>query len=409
MRYNLSVSKSQLNGEISLVFSKSISNRVLIIKSLTENEFQINNLSDSNDTIIMQNALNKPCDIVNVEDAGTCMRFLTAFFAYKGQTKILQCSQRMKQRPIGKLVDALRKLGAKIKYLEKEGYPPLHIHGGRKLMGGSIEIDGNTSSQYISALMLIAPLIEDGLKIILKGHIVSRPYIHMTKKIMQYFGADIQFDDNNIIIKQQSYKAKNFNVEADWSAASYWFAMLALAEEGRIKLKNLYKTSFQGDILQISLFEKLGITTIFENNGLSLIKNKIRINKLKYDFVDMPDLAQSFAVCCAFLNIPFIFKGLETLRIKETDRINALINELKKFGYILSSPDKKTLIWDGYKTNPQQNIEIDTYNDHRMAMAFAPVIFKTGILKIKNPEVTKKSYPNFWEDLKKIGVKIEAY
>ena len=403
MNKHLDKKISQIQARIKLPASKSLSNRALILNALAKNPYPIENLSDSDDTVVMINALNSTKNFINVGAAGTAMRFLTAYFALKEGEWTLTGSERMKQRPIKLLVDALNSIGGKIEYLEKEGFPPLKIYG-NDLSGGIVHLNGGISSQYISALMMIAPYMKQGLEIVLEGKIISKPYIEMTKNLMKEFGAKVKFENNRIIIPQQVYQPIHYEVESDWTAASYWYEALSIAGKGEIFLEGLNENSYQGDSKVAQLFEMLGVSTQYLSEGILLTPTGKYIRKFEYDFTDQPDLAQTFAVTCCLLNIPFHFQGLESLKIKETNRIAALINELEKLDYILQEPKEGELIWSGEKKSilsKEQPISISTYEDHRMAMAFAPVSFIMPIT-IENAEVVSKSYPHFWEDFEKI-------
>jgi len=399
MSKKLHISAKTISAEITLPASKSISNRALILNALSENPCEIQNLSDSDDTCILQRALKSADTHFDIGASGTAMRFLTAFFANKSdkQSITITGSDRMKQRPIKILVDALNSLGAKIEYLEKDGFPPLRIFG-RALEGGEIRLNGSVSSQYISALLMIAPLMKHGLKITLEGEIVSKPYILMTLEMMREFGVNADFSGNMIDIKPQKYRIVPFTVEADWTSASYWYELLSIAGDGKIFLHGLRKNSFQGDRKTAELFENLGVKTDFRENGILLTANEKTCREMRYNFVNEPDLAQTFAVTCCAKNVPFEFSGLQSLKIKETDRISALISELKKLGYVLREFPENTLIWNGERCEAQKNPNIATYQDHRMAMAFAPIALMQSI-EIQHPEVVSKSYPNFWADL----------
>lgn len=394
--------KIRLNPEglqltIQLPRSKSISNRALILNALSYSPYDIQNLSDCDDTRVMLNVFNSNSTKFDIGAAGTAMRFLTAFLSKTVGEWEITGSERMKNRPIKILVEALNSLGGKIEYLEKEGFPPLKIYGSA-LMGGEIMLDGGISSQYISALMMIAPYMINGLKIKLQGNIISKPYILMTMGMMKEFGVEVDFNENSIEIEPQQYKHVNYSVESDWSAASYWYEILAIAEKGEITLKGLHRHSLQGDSQVAKIFETLGVKTEFKNDGIVIIANgKPQTVNYRYDFTNEPDLAQTIAVTCCLKNIPFEFSGLQSLRIKETDRIAALINELKKLGYVLQTIDNK-LSWNGERCEKEKLPIIATYDDHRMAMAFAPAALLYPI-EIENPHVVSKSYPKFWEDL----------
>ena len=390
-----------VTARIDLPASKSISNRALILNALSYSPYDILNLSDCDDTLVTLNALDSNDTTFDIGAAGTAMRFLTAFLSKTVGEWIITGSERMKQRPIKILVDALNSLGAKIEYIEKEGYPPLKIFG-CALTGGEIHLNGSVSSQYISALMMIAPFMQSGLKIILDGKIISRPYIEMTIQMMQEFGAEIDLTDNTILIEPQDYTPIEYLVESDWTAASYWYEILSLVGQGNIFLNGLFQNSYQGDSCVADIFEQLGIHTTYMSEGVLLTSTKINTLSLEYDFTDQPDLAQTLAVTCCLKGVPFIFRGLHSLKIKETDRIAALINELQKLGFIVTEAGEGILTWEGELCEPTEKIIIETYEDHRMAMAFTPAaIFQP--ITIEHPEVVSKSYPNFWKDIEKIN------
>jgi len=407
MKYTIQPPKKLISAPVLLPASKSISNRALILKALSKSSFAIENLSDSDDTEVMIAAFSDNQYEINIGAAGTSMRFLTAYLAQlEGKEHVITGTERMKNRPIRILVDALRQLGADIEYVEKEGFPPLKIKG-KELTGGAISLDGSISSQYISALMMIAPMMSNGLTLTLEGKIISRPYIQLTCQMMQDFGVVARLDDNIIQIEHQNYIPTPYFVESDWSAASYWYEILALTNDNvDIELLGLQEKSSQGDAKIAELFDYLGVSTTYTEKGIRLSKNTNRPAKFVYDFVNEPDMAQTFAVTCCLLNIPFRFTGLQSLKIKETDRISALQKELKKLGYIIADFDNSILEWTGKKCEPEENPVIDTYEDHRMAMAFAPVSLALGKIIIDEPQVVSKSYPNYWEDLKKAGFNI---
>lgn len=397
---------SVLNGEASLLpASKSISNRALIINALAGGKSELSNLSDANDTQLMLRLIHSKDKIIDVEDAGTTMRFLTAYFSISNQQKVLTGTGRMKERPIGILVDALRNLGAEIEYLEKEGFPP---HELKKFTGqktSTLRIRGDVSSQYISALMMVAPILPNGLRLILEGKIGSRPYIEMTASLMKHFGVDTELLADQVVIAHQKYRPEPFTVESDWSAASYWFAFTALAEKADITLPRLLSNSIQGDSAIVKIMDFLGVASNFENGLLKLSKQESK-KELHWDFTHCPDLAQTVAVVCAAKNIKGFFTGLESLRIKETDRIMALQNELRKIGGSLIEEDSEhwTLI---PSVSLPSSTSFLTYKDHRMAMAFAPLSTLMDV-EIERPEVVRKSYPNFWNDMKDLGFVIQS-
>ncbi len=393
-----------MNGTASLLpASKSISNRALIINALAGGKSALHNLSDANDTQLMLRLVNYPEQIIDVEDAGTTMRFLTAYFSVTHQHKILTGTDRMKERPIGILVDALRLLGVEIDYLEKEGYPSHEIKkfDGQKV--NALRIRGDVSSQYISALMMIAPVLPNGLTLTLEGKVGSRPYIEMTASLMKHFGVNSTFVDDTITVLPQTYSATEFTVESDWSAASYWFAFAALAEQATIKLPRLTLQSLQGDSEIVEIMELLGVKAEMQNDLLVLTKQQNK-STLEWDFTHCPDLAQTVAVVCAAKGIKGYFTGLESLRIKETDRIAALQNELRKINADLIEIDT-----EHWELKPATSLPIEaafnTYKDHRMAMAFAPLVTRMDVA-IENPAVVRKSYPNYWNDLKAFNIPI---
>ena len=392
---------------IKLPASKSISNRLLLINVLSANPNIPDNLSDSDDTAVMLKALKSDCSLVDVGAAGTSMRFLTAYLSLLPGSHVITGSERMKKRPIAILVDALRSLGADITYVENEGFPPLKIEG-KQLHGGTISLPGNISSQFISALMMIAPMIKGGLTIQLTGKIVSQPYINMTLKTMEQFGIKGSWDGSVISIPEGNYLHIPSSVESDWSAASYWYEITALAPSISEELLGLMTNSLQGDSEGRHIAEKLGVSTTANssNGNLKLQSSLTPVSHLEYDFNSQPDIAQTFVVACCCLGVTFHFTGLESLKIKETDRISALINECKKIGFVLHTNDIDDLKWNGETCTPT-NEPILTYKDHRMAMAFAPAAIKLGAIKIDDPAVVSKSYPKYWEDLKSIGFNIE--
>ncbi len=397
----LHLQTTQLNLSISLPSSKSISNRALILNALAYSPYDIQNLSDCDDTSVTVKALDSNDTTFDIGAAGTAMRFLTAFLAKTCGEWVITGSERMRNRPIKLLVDALNSLGAKIEYLEKEGFPPLKIYGSA-LMGGEISLNGGVSSQYISALMMVAPMMVNGLKIKLEGDVISVPYIQMTMTMMKEYGVDVTFVNNEIDVRPQTYKPIQFKVESDWSAASYWYEVLAIAGAGEVFLQGLYQNSSQGDSKVAELFEQLGVKSTYQTEGVQLTASGKYVSRFEYDFVNQPDLAQTFAVCCCAKGIPFVFSGVQSLKIKETDRVAALIAELAKFGYQLHEPQHGQLAWDGTQVPVSSEVpSVKTYEDHRMAMAFAPLALIQPII-IEEPNVVSKSYPRFWEDLELI-------
>ncbi len=407
-------------AEITLPTSKSISARALIIRALCDMPCPLTALSDSDDTRAMETALGKVASnsqseeplLLDIGAAGTAMRFLTAFLATRvGKTFLLTGSQRMKQRPIAPLVEALRTLGAEIDYAAEEGFPPLRISG-KKLRGGTVELPAQISSQYVSALLMIAPTLEQGLHLHLRGEIASAPYISMTLALMKTFGVEAKWEGNQLYVPSASYHAPaSFTVEPDWSAASYWYELVALSPdpETRGLLRGLHAESVQGDAACVDLFAPLGVKTEFTREGACLTKQNAPVSALyQRDFSATPDLAQTLVVTCALLRRAFRFTGLASLHIKETDRIAALTQELQQFGVQLTSSALGTLQY--VPDTPSQPLldgggvpQIHTYDDHRMALAFAPAALVTGAVEIHHPEVISKSYPHYWDDLRRLG------
>ena len=360
---------AKIHTTIQLPSSKSISNRALIINALGNGTHHPENLSDCDDTRVMIRALNDDKETIDIMAAGTAMRFLTAYLSVTPGARIITGTERMQQRPIQVLVNALRELGADIEYVANDGFPPLRITG-RELRKDTISLPGNVSSQYISALLMIAPVLTNGLTIRLTGDIISRPYINLTLQLMNDFGVRAEWtDDHRLKVEPQAYHSTPFYVESDWSAASYWYQIVALSKEAEVTLPGLFKDSYQGDSQVAGIFRSLGVETIYKDKTVILKKNGKSVERLDYDFINQPDLAQTFVVTCALLNIPFRFSGLQSLKIKETDRMAALITEMRKLGY----------------------------------MAFAPTCLALPEILINNPQVVSKSYPRYWEDLRQAG------
>lgn len=418
--YFVAQNKPTITGEITLDGSKSISNRVLVIRALCGKSFPIQHLSSSDDTRAMQAALTNSKSsgeaVIDVGAAGTTMRFLTAYYAtHADKTTVLTGSQRMKQRPIEVLVNALRTLGADIAYLESEGCPPLRING-KKLAGGSLSMNAGVSSQYISALLMIAPSLNNGLSITLIGDLVSRPYLEMTLNIMQQFGVSHTWQGNTISITPQTYQAKPYTVEADWSAASYYYAVAAFSQTTHLQLNGLQGRALQGDSVLIELMQQLGVQSTLNKNGVLLTKiaNAPLSKALNFNFLTCPDIAQTLAVVCAGLQVPAQFSGLITLSIKETDRTAALQTELKKIGVdFIGQGDEWTLHLADKQVLKQHiqstSLQISTYHDHRMAMAFAPVaMVMQQAICIEDPMVVTKSYPKFWQDFATLGFDVST-
>ena len=388
-------------GSITITGSKSESNRLLILKALYP-DLEISNLSNSDDTQVTLKALKNNESIVDIHHAGTAMRFLTAFFSVKPNSKVvLTGSSRMQDRPIELLVEALRSLGAEIEYVNKKGFPPLKITG-KKIDVSQVALPADISSQYISALMLIAPSLKNGLEIDLIGETTSIPYIKMTQTLLDNLGFKTFFNNNKIKISPADKITLNqWTVESDWSSASYFYSVVAIANKSEITLESYYSESLQGDSDLVQIYKKIGVTTVFNNGSITLSKtpNFALPEALDLDLRNTPDLAQTIAVSCFGLGVDCNLTGLHTLKIKETDRLEALKVELEKLGAIISiTNDSLELRFSGVVN---QNVSIDTYNDHRMAMAFAPLGIKVPIV-INNSEVVSKSYPGFWEDFKSI-------
>jgi 3-phosphoshikimate 1-carboxyvinyltransferase len=406
MKLTLKKTNPTIQGTIHLAGSKSISNRVLLIRALSGQDFSIKGLANAKDTQKLLTLLSSKDDILDVGPAGTTYRFMTAYLAFKEGTQILTGSERMKQRPIKILVDALKKLGAQIDYLENEGFPPLQIGPPTIAVTNTLDVEAGMSSQYISALLMLAPTLPDGLILRLKGNIVSLPYIRMTLKIMEDFGIQYQWESNEIIIKPQSYIPSDYRVEADWSAASYYYAMAAFSESSDLTLTGLFEASTQGDSILAQLMTSFGVQTKFNSKGIQIVKNASPINAhFEWDFLECPDLAQTIAVICAGLGVRASFSGLQTLKIKETDRVAALDLELSKVGVQLEEIDYPNSL--GCQILGKANIPVNpplfhTYDDHRMAMAFAPFAL-FGEIQIEDPDVVVKSYPDYWKDLESLG------
>jgi 3-phosphoshikimate 1-carboxyvinyltransferase len=405
-KVSLKSSNLPINTTINLVSSKSESNRALIINALEGFRCELKNLSAARDTQTMKSLLNSSDYLADVLDAGTTMRFLASYFAVSGQNKKLTGTARMCERPIGILVDSLRLLGAEIEYEKVEGFPPLLLKGFNYSGIKELEIRGDVSSQFISSILMIAPKLPNGLIVKLIGEVGSKPYIEMTIAQMRLFGCEVavNWDLNEIEVKNSPYNASKYTVESDWSGASYWYSVVALANEAELKLIGLKENSLQGDSAIVHIMEKLGVASTFTIDGVILTKIQNQSN-IELDFSQCPDLCQTIAVICAAKGIDAVFTGIESLKVKETDRVLAIQNELKKFGADLVEIEPNY----SYKLNPFQKngelktaIEIETYDDHRMAMAFAPLCLIQPII-IKHPEVVAKSYPSFWEDFRKVA------
>lgn len=408
MNYRI-IAPRRIEGEIDLPASKSISNRVLLLNALCATPGRLSNLAQCDDTDAVLSALAQPdASKVNIGAAGTAMRFLTAYFATReGREVVIDGTERMRQRPIGVLVDALRQLGADIEYVEAEGYPPLKITGTR-LRGGALTVSGSVSSQYITAILLIAPVI-GGITLTIEGEIMSRPYIDMTLALMARYGVKAEWRENVIHVPAGEYTALDFTVEADWSAASYWWAMQAIVPQSRISLKGLEPQSLQGDSRIAELMSQMGVTGNWCGRYLDLRSNG-GVGCCCSTFADLsgtPDIAQTLVVMLCLMGRPFRITGLRTLRIKETDRLEALRTELRKLGYVVKVEGDDAISWHFETTAAEASPHICTYHDHRMAMAFAPAAIRFPGLIIDDAQVVSKSYPLFWEHLRQAGFKIE--
>ncbi len=419
----ISVANKKVSGTIHLTGSKSESNRALIMQAMSKGAVQVNNVSEAADTVTLLGILQplsvesrewkiesetntQISNLIDIGPAGTAMRFLTTYYALQDGEVILTGSARMKERPIGILVDALRELGADIEYSEKEGYPPLKIRGPFKQKTGKVSIKGNISSQYISSLLLAAPLLENGLELIIEGDLTSKPYVEMTLAMLSQAGIKHFWDENIIRIASQPYAKSVISVEPDWSAASYWYAIAALAEEAELFLPGLNGYSLQGDSKITEIMANFGITSQFKDGGVYIKKEPKKLERKIFDFKECPDLAQTVIVVCAALGHDASFTGLETLKIKETDRVNALQAELSKIGVKLIEKNQ-TYKLDCSERNLNKAVSINTYDDHRMAMAFAPLALVLNEMEIEDHLVVEKSYPHFWKDLESVGYDIE--
>lgn len=388
-------------GSITLEGSKSISNRLLLLQALCADGFEIKNVSPSDDSTTLTHLLGSRPAMSDVGAAGTTMRFLTAFYSITPGERILTGSARMQQRPIGILVQALQKLGADITYIGNEGYPPIRIRG-KQLKGGEIRIRADVSSQYISALMMIGPALERGLKLHLDGKIASFPYIQMTMRTMQELGASIDMEGNTLIIAPGMYQGKPMQAESDWSAASYHYSICALSPGSKLRIRGLFADSLQGDSVLPKLYAQLGVDTLFTDEEMILTHTGKLTTHLEWDYSDCPDIAQTVAVTCAALGVPATFTGVESLRIKETDRTAALQKELAKFDVqFREGTDGAWMLTGRSQCNAMRTI--DTYEDHRMAMSFAPLALAHAQVAIEEPMVVKKSYPSFWFDMARLG------
>ncbi len=411
MEFELIRPAAPLAGDILLNGSKSISNRLLMIYALCEQHFEIHNLSNANDTLTLLRLLTNETDfMLDAGDAGTTFRFMCAYLSFRPKKQVLTGSARMLERPIAGLVQALRQIGAQISYLRREGFAPLQMAEPLGILQNSVTVAADISSQFISALLLIAPTLPQGLNLQLQGEPVSLSYIQMTLSLMAEFGIDYDWDRPNhtISIKSQKYVGRYYSVESDWSAASYYYAMAALSDEAHLYLRGLNPLSVQGDAVVVKLMRSLGVETIWQEDGSAyLCRTDNCVERFEYNFILCPDIAQTFAVLCAAMNIPAHLTGLQTLKIKETDRIEALKTELTKLGADVSTTENSLTIHKGIDTDTS-DVLISTYEDHRMAMAFAPLVLKLPNLYLEDKNVVKKSYPNFWNDLQTLGFQLHT-
>ncbi|MBD1395378.1 3-phosphoshikimate 1-carboxyvinyltransferase [Mucilaginibacter glaciei] len=430
MKHNIILTKQgkTTHGTVQLTGSKSECNRALVIEALSEGKVKVKNMSDAADAVTLAGILKGSEDfgaesekldlgnsllttrtphLINIGPAGTAMRFLTAYYAIGDQEVVLTGSERMKQRPIGILVDALRSLGAHIEFEEKDGYPPIKIHGGFEQQTRKVTIKGNISSQYITALLLIAAKLPQGLELHIEGELTSRPYVEMTLAMLRQAGIQHSWIANVITIENQPFAETELLVEPDWSAASYWYAIAALSDEAELFLPGLTSYSLQGDSVITELMANFGITSQFKDGGVHLTKEPKPMFRKIFDLKECPDLAQTIIVVCAALGHEASFTGLETLKIKETDRILALQTELAKIGVRLI---EKGLVYklDCSEKQIPQRMFVNTYDDHRMAMAFAPLAILIPELEIEDADVVEKSYPAFWKDLEKVGFDVKV-
>ena len=408
MNLKLHKASSLNHSTIHLPGSKSISNRILIIKALSGLDFTIRNSSDSDDTKHLNEALQyyTNSNLINVGHAGTDMRFLTAFLSLKNGSYELTGSDRLQQRPVKDLVEVLKTLGADINYKNKEGYPPLLISG-KQLSGGKVEISGSVSSQFITALLLVAPYFTNGLELTIIGDLVSKPYVNMTIELMKEFGASVIWKDHEICVQPvpYTYTKKEFLVESDWSAASYYYSIVALSKlNTSLPINGLFQKSLQADSVSAEIYKNFGVTTSYSENEITITKSTTVLkSELEYNFIECPDIAQTLVCTSVGLQIPFTFTGLQTLKVKETDRIVALKNEFAKFGIELVVSDN-SIQWLVTKSLNNSNVSIAAYNDHRMTMSFATLSVLLDEVIIEDANVVSKSYPLFWEHLKSIGI-----
>ena len=404
----INTSSNRIEGCVQLSASKSISNRLLMIKAISKSSSDLYNLSESDDTQILNQILSNTSlpNEINCHHAGTTLRFLTAYLStIKGKYRVFG-SKRMHQRPIKPLVDCIRKLGIEIRYLENEGFPPIEILGNETIQGGELTIPGNISSQFISALLLIAPKLKNGLSLHIIDPILSTPYIKMTLSLMQEMGIEYTWDKNTIHVEHQAYSTRNLDAENDWSSSSFIYSLASLSTESKIEIPNLYSKSVQGDFYVSELYSHLGVETSFHKGGITIKKNSQVSTKVEFNLSDFPDLAIPYIVSCAGLGVEVYLSGLESLKIKESDRLVSIKKELSKFNveceindHSIYVPKNQLIKYNG--------MVIDDYNDHRIPMSIAPLAIKTeGSIFFKDSLVVNKSYPLFWDDLKKLGFNI---
>ena len=406
MKYRVRKKDKTLKGEIKLEGSKSITNRVLMIKAMCSEDFDVKNYSNSEDSRTLLELINsQDAKVLHAKDGGTTIRFMLAYLAvHEGET-ILTGSEQLIERPIGPLVDALVSMGAEIQYLGRRNYPPLLIHG-KMLKGSRVDVESDMSSQFVSALLLIAPILRNGLILRIKGEMVSKPYIEMTLQIMKHFDIRYDWSQNMISIPRQNYTAHNFNVESDWSSASYFYEMAAFADEVDLKLTGLNRVSTQGDSMIARIMEQFGVATTFTDNAVLLSKRNVKPRTFEYDFRSCPDIAPTMLATCAGLHVPARLTGIEHLKIKESDRIGSMQKELSKLGAAFQRNENVWTLNPAPASAAQSNV-FQTHNDHRMAMCFASLAMTGQEVIIEEPDVVRKSYPRFWDDLKKVGFEVE--
>ena len=404
----VNASSSRIEGCVQLSASKSISNRLLMIKAISKSSFDLYNLSESDDTQILNQILSNTSlpNEINCHHAGTTLRFLTAYLStIKGKYRVFG-SKRMHQRPIKPLVDCIRKLGIEIRYLENEGFPPIEILGKETIEGGELTISGNISSQFISALLLIAPKLKNGLSLRIIEPILSTPYIKMTLSLMQEMGIEYKWDKNTIHVKHQAYSTRNIAAENDWSSASFIYSIASLSNESKIEIPHLHPNSVQGDSFVSELYSHLGVETSFHEKGITITKNNQLSTKVEFNLSDFPDLALPYVVSCVGLGVEVYLTGLESLKIKESDRLVTIKKELSKFNVECKINDHSIYVPKNQQINYNREV-IEDHNDHRIPMSIAPLAIKTeGNILFKDSSVVNKSYPLFWDDLKKLGFSI---